>query len=106
MRYIDRAGLYWATGIYHVILRHVALADDGYRTHHFIVTHTTRRLDADYVVGTLVADNLIGGHIHQLDVLRHHDVRGHLFIDQNDMLGVIVSKVITVKQVPDIPHLH
>ena len=84
----------------------MTLADNSDRTYHLIVTHTCGRLDTDDIVGTLVAHQLVRRDIHELDVLRHDNMRRHLLIDQDDMLGVITGEVITVKMAPDIPHLH
>ena len=103
---IDGASLDRPAGIDHVILSHVPLTDDRYRSNHLIVPHTARGLDAHNIVRTLVADKLARGDVHQFDVLRHDHMGSHLFIDQNDMLGVIIGKVITVKLAPYIPHLH
>ena len=50
-----------------------------------------KRLDAHNVVGTLVADNLGSGYIHQLDVLRHDDVGGHSAIDIDSFVGRCVA---------------
>ncbi len=44
------------------------------------------RLDADDVVGALVADNFSGRNIDKPDVLRHDDMCGHVRIDVDFLL--------------------
>ena len=65
------------------------LADDSHGATEFSVHQHGLRLETHDVVGALIADELVGGDVHELDVLRHDDVRGHLVIDENGGLAEI-----------------
>ena len=64
----------------------MALTDDRYRSCQLVVHQRGLGLQADDVVGTLVADELISGDVHELDVLRHDEMSGNLVIDIDNCL--------------------
>ncbi len=81
-------------GIYHLVLREVTLTYERQRPHQLTLAVAGgervgfhERLYTHYVVGTLVADNLGGGKIHHLYVLRHDDVGGYIGVDIDFLLG-------------------
>ena len=59
----------------------MALTNDSHRTGKLVVHHDRLWLQANNVVGALVADKLVSGDVHKFDVLRHDDVCRHLIID-------------------------
>lgn len=89
------------TGVENIILGDVPFTNQGDRSQQFIVPVASRlqgvpgslyeRLDAYHVVGALIADNLGCGNVHQLDVLGHDDVGGHLAVHVDLLFGGNVS---------------
>ena len=70
-------------GVDNVKLGYVPLTNDSHSATDFAVHEHGLGPDAHDVVGALVADEFVGGYVHEFDVLRHDDVRGHLVIDEN-----------------------
>ena len=84
-------------GIKDVILRDVSFPDERDGAQQLVlrvaagpygIALIVVRLDADDVVRALVACNLWGGDVHQLDGFGHDDVRGHVPVDIDFLVGV------------------
>ena len=83
---IDGVGSLRGFGVIDGELGDVTLADDRYRSRQFIVHQRGLGFQADDVVGTLVAYKFVSGDVHELNVLRHDEMGGHLVIDVDNCL--------------------
>ena len=76
-------------GVDDVELGDVPLTDDGHCATEFSVHKHGLGLETHDVIGTLVTDELVGGDVHEFNVLRHDDMCGHLVIDENRWLAEV-----------------
>ena len=79
-------GTFRGFGVIDGELGDVTLTDDRYRARQFVVHQRGLGFQSNNVVGTLVAYELVGGDVHELDVLRHDKMGGHLVVDIDDSL--------------------
>ena len=84
---IHRVRLGRSRCVNHIKLSHVAFPDNGNGSCHLIIIHTTCRLDAHDIVGALVSHDLVRRDVHELDVLRHDDMRSDLLVHEDDVLS-------------------
>jgi len=78
-------GLIGSGSIDDIVLGEVALTNDGDGAEELVGDHPVGRLDPDDIVGTLVTDDVLGGDVNKLDVLRHDDMRGDILVDIDGM---------------------
>ena len=83
---IDGVGTLRGFRVVHGELGDMALTNDRYRSREFVVHQRGLGFQTDDVVGALVADELVSGDVHELDVLRHDEMGGNLVIDVDDRL--------------------
>ena len=101
---IDGVGAFRGFRVVDGELGDMALTNDRHRSREFVVHQRGLGLQADDVVGALVADELVSGDVHELDVLRHDEMGGNLVIDVDDGLlkvaledaGVILRKAVDI----------
>ena len=62
----------------------------------------------DDVVGALVADELVGGDVHELDILRHDEMGGYLIVDVYDRLLQVALEdtCIILRETVDVTYLY
>jgi len=101
---IDGVGTLWGFGVVDGELGNMTLTNDRYRSCQFVVHQRGLGLQADNVVGALVADELVSGDIYELYVLRHDEMSGNLVIDVDECLlqvaledtGVILREAVDI----------
>ena len=105
---IDGVGSLRGFGVIDGELGDVTFTYDRNRARQFVVHQRGLGFQADDVVGALVADELVGGYVHELDVLRHDEMGGHLVVDvDNRLLQVALEDAcIVLREAVDVTNLY
>ena len=87
---IDGVGSLRGFGVIDGELGDVTFTYDRNRARQFVVHQRGLGFQSDDVVGALVAYELVGGDVYELDVFRHDEMGGHLVVDVDDCLLEVV----------------